>query len=362
VGLGELLDAVTAPGRLGRGAAGIAALVALVGACGQTIFSPTPTFVPSDGAAPTASSSAPASTTDPVAVDPAEGRLVWTVDATGRPGIWTTDLGGGDVRPILVGIEGPIAGVRDAILVGDQVVHIVDLPAGGELRTVVGGLPRPLLDRVLAFVIESTARVVAIRDLEAGPQIVRVPLDGGATDLLLEAASPADPAIAAGPFGVAVSPDGRSVAAGWVGGPVTIVGPAPATLDDVGAPLVVDDDGRLVATTGRAGEAYLLRDGRLDELAPPDSDPIVAPGSTTVAWGAVGDDGALRSVEVRDVVSGEARTFPAAGRATNVREVTRDHVLLEATAFDPLRRTVGYLDLRDGRFATFESVAPTPSA
>jgi hypothetical protein len=311
---------------------------------------------------PSSSSRVPASPTPPAGVDPAEGRLVWTVDATGRPGIWTTDLAGGDARPILVGIEGPTTEIRDATLVGDQPVFIVDLPAGGELRTVVGGLPRPLVDRVLGFFVDSTTSVIAIRDPEGGREVVRVPLDGGATELLLETASPDDPAVAAGPFGVAVSPDGRSVAAGWVGGPVTVVGLAPATLHDVGAPLVVADDGRLVATTGRAGEAYLLRDGRLEELAPPDSDPLVASGSTVVVWGAAGDDGSLRSVEVRDVVSGAARSFPGAGRATNVREATRDHVLLEATAFDPLRRTVGYLDLDDGRFATFESVAPTPPA
>jgi hypothetical protein len=33
-------------------------------------------------------------------------------------------------------------------------------------------------------------------------------------------------------------------------------------------------------------------------------------------------------------------------------------VLLEATAFDPLARTVGIVDRRDGRFATFEASAP----
>jgi hypothetical protein len=41
-----------------------------------------------------------------------------------------------------------------------------------------------------------------------------------------------------------------------------------------------------------------------------------------------------------------------------VREVTTTLVILEATAFDPLHRTVGVLDLRDGHFASFEAAAP----
>jgi hypothetical protein len=33
-------------------------------------------------------------------------------------------------------------------------------------------------------------------------------------------------------------------------------------------------------------------------------------------------------------------------------------VILEATAFDPLRRTVTVVDRRNGRTATFEATAP----
>jgi hypothetical protein len=38
--------------------------------------------------------------------------------------------------------------------------------------------------------------------------------------------------------------------------------------------------------------------------------------------------------------------------------VTPDHVILEATAFDPQSRTVTVVDRRDGGLATFEAPAP----
>jgi hypothetical protein len=148
------------------------------------------------------------------------------------------------------------------------------------------------------------------------------------------------------------------VAAGWVGGPLVLSGPVPGTFRDLGAPLVVGDDGRLVAVTGRAGEAYLVDRERLVELAPPDSDPLAVPGTGSVAWATVGEDGALLSVEVRDLLAGTTEMYPAGGPATNVHQLTPTHVILEATAFDPLTRTVGVVDRRDGRTATFEASAP----
>ena len=144
----------------------------------------------------------------------------------------------------------------------------------------------------------------------------------------------------------------------WVGGPLEIMGPAASSFSGVGAPLVVADDGRLVATTGRAGEAYRFEDGRQIELAPAGSDPVAMPRSGTVAWGTVGDDGKLVAVEVRDLLAGTSETYPASGLATNVRELTPGLVILEATAFDPLSRTVTAVDRRDGRSATFEASAP----
>jgi hypothetical protein len=72
----------------------------------------------------------------------------------------------------------------------------------------------------------------------------------------------------------------------------------------------------------------------------------------------VGADGELVAVEVHDLLGGSGRTYPAGGLATNVREITGDHILLEATAFDPLRRTIAYLDLADDRFTVFEADAP----
>ncbi len=140
-----------------------------------------------------------------------------------------------------------------------------------------------------------------------------------------------------------------------------MIGPTPASLDDVGAPLVVADDGRLVAVTGRAGEAYLVDGDRLVELAPVDSDPLALPGTGWVAWPSVAEDGGLVAVEVRDLLAGTTETYPAGGLATNVRELTASHVILEATAFDPLRRTVTVVDRRDGRWATFEATAPAAS-
>ena len=44
-----------------------------------------------------------------------------------------------------------------------------------------------------------------------------------------------------------------------------------------------------------------------------------------------------------------------------LRKYEPDHVLLETTPFDPLHRTIGYLELGDGRFGTFEAAAPAPA-
>ena len=163
-----------------------------------------------------------------------------------------------------------------------------------------------------------------------------------------------------GPFGFAISPDGRTVAAGWVGGPVEVIGPASASFRDIGAPLVVGDDGRILAVTGRVGDAYLLDGDRLVELAAPESDPLAVPGSGVVAWASIGEDGGLRAVEVRDLIAGTSETYPADGVATNVVGLGADLVLLEATAFDPVTRTVGVVDRRTATFETFEASAPAP--
>ena len=157
-----------------------------------------------------------------------------------------------------------------------------------------------------------------------------------------------------GPFGFAISPDGRTVAAGWVGGPVEVIGPKPATLRDIGAPLVVADDGRIVAVTGRVGDAYLLEGDKLVELAAPESDPVAVPGSGLVAWASIGDDGALDAVEVRDLLAGTSETYPAGGTATNVRGAhrgprhPRGHGVRSGDADDRRRRPAhrAFRDLR----------------
>jgi hypothetical protein len=41
-----------------------------------------------------------------------------------------------------------------------------------------------------------------------------------------------------------------------------------------------------------------------------------------------------------------------------VREISAEHVVLEATAFDPLTRTIGIVDRSTARFQTFEAPAP----
>ena len=73
---------------------------------------------------------------------------------------------------------------------------------------------------------------------------------------------------------------------------------------------------------------------------------LAVPGSGVVAWASVGEDGTLLAVEVRDLLAGTSATYPAGGMATNVTELTADHVVLEATAFDPGTRTVGVVDRR----------------
>jgi hypothetical protein len=337
-------------------------VAALAVGCGPVAPSG-PTAPTSGTAPPTEPSSSPAASTDGSAsqatVDPGVGRLAWLVDRAGSFGVWTTDLAGGDVRSYAAGLDEAVTTLREPVPVDDDVVVIRDAATPELWVLSQNAPPRLLLDAVESFVVEDDRTVLAVRDEGSIRSIWRVPLGGGQPESLAELPlAGGGPEL--GPFGFALSPDGRTVAAGWVGGPVEISGPAPSSLRDVGAPLVVADDGRLVATTGRAGEAYLLQGGRLTDLAPTDSDPFAVPPSGTVAWGSVGEDGQLAAVEVRDLIAGTRETHPAGGSATRVVGVTESHVILEATAFDPLSRTVTIVDRRDGTTATF--TAPAPNA
>ena len=324
-------------------------------ASGQPSGPPRPSLAPpgeaSAGAGPSASPASPR-------IDAGVGRLVWLADSAGRFGMWTTDLAGGDVRAFASGLDEAGTALREPVPIGDDVVVLRDTPTTTELWLMSQATPpRLLLDRVVSFVAIGEREVAAVRDIGDRRSIWRVPLDGGPPTAMAELPVP-DQGPQVGPFGFAISPDGRTVAAGWVGGLVEVVGPAPASLRDVGAPLVVADDGRLVAVAGRAGEAYLIENDRMVELAPSESDPLATPGSGSLAWASVGEDGALRSVEVRDLLAGTSETYPAGGLATNVRALTASHVILEATAFDPLVRTVALVDRLTGGFTTFEAAAP----
>ena len=291
-------------------------------------------------------------------IDAGVGRLVWLVDSAGRFGVWTTDLAGGDVRAYAAGLDEGGTSLREPRPQGDDVVVLRDTPTTSELwllsRTAP---PRLLLDRAVSFFGVGGQEIVAVRDIGEERSIWRVPLDGGSPAEVVALPVP-DHGPQVGPFGVAMSPDGRTVAAGWVGGRVEVIGPATTSLRDVGAPLLVGDDGKLVAVTGRAGEAYVVEADRMAELAPADSDPLAIPRTGVVAWAAVREDGWLRSVEVRDLLAGTSETYPGSGLATNVKELEAGHVILEAKAFDPLVRTVGVVDRRTGRFATFDVTAP----
>ena len=287
-------------------------------------------------------------------------RLVWLVDRAGGLGVWTTDLAGGDARSYVAQLDEDGTSLRDAHPVGDDVVLIRETPSAPTpvLWVVSRTAPmRSLLDAVDSFVVSGDREVLAVRDEGSTRTIWRVPTVGAAPAVAVASfpLPPAGPEL--GPFGFAVSPDGRTVAAGWVGGPVQVAGPAPASFRDLGAPLVVDDDGRIVAVTGRAGEAYLVAGDGLTALAPPDSDPLAIPGSGVVAWATIEND-KLTSVEIRDLLAGTSASYPVDAVPLKVRKVDPTYVLLEATAFDPLSRTVGILDRRDGRFTTFEAPAP----
>jgi hypothetical protein len=296
---------------------------------------------------------------EPPAIDPGVGRLVWLADSAGGLGVWTTDLAGGDVRPYVLDVDTETIGLRDALPVGRDVALIRDTSgAAGQLYVAsLTDPPRLLLDSVETFVVYRDRELLAVRDDGAMRAIWRVPIDGSPPAVIAEITLP-DDSPELGTFGFAVSPDGRTVAAGWVGGPLEVVGPAPASLHDLGAPLVVADDGRVVAVTGRSGEAYLVEGDRLIDLAPPESDPLAVPGTGVVAWAVVDATGELSAVEVRDLLAGTDETYPATGQANNVVAVTATHVILEATAFDPLIRTSGAIDRRDGRAATFLASAP----
>jgi hypothetical protein len=295
-------------------------------------------------------------------VDPAEGRLVWLVDRAGGLGVWTTDLAGGDVRPYLTGFDEAGTAIRDARLVGEDIALLRDMPApaGAELWLVSRTAPsRLLLDGVQMFSVLGDRDILAVRDHSTTRSIWSVTGSQPPASLASLALPDGNPEL--GPFGFAISPHWLTVAAGWVGGPLEVIGPTPASYDDRGAPLVVADDGRLVAVTGRAGEVYLVEGDRLVQLAPVDSDPLALPGTGWVAWSSVAEDGRLVAVEVRDLLAGTSETYPVDGLATNIRELTVSHVILEATAFDPLRRTVTVIDRGDGRSATFEASAPAAS-
>ncbi len=352
--MGQLLDAVRSVA-----AVALAAVVAVTTGCATV--SPTSPPPSGSGESPGTSlpgSAGPSEASASAAMDAGVGRLVWLADSTGRFGVWTTDLAGGDVRTFAAGPDEAGTSLREPRPVGDDVVILRDTPTTTELWLLSETAPpRLLLDRVVSVVEDGELEVLAVRDVGDRRSIVRVPLGSGSPAVIAELGVP-DHGPQVGPFGFALSPDGGTIAAGWVGGPVEVVGPAPASLRDVGAPLVVADDGRLVAVTGRAGEAYLLEGDRMVDLAPPESDPLAAPGSGTVAWAVVGDDGALRSVEVRDLLAGTSETYPAGGGATNVQVLTAGHVILEATGFDPLVRAVGVVDRRGGGFATFNASAP----
>lgn len=283
---------------------------------------------------------------------------MWLTDRAGRFGVWTTDLAGDDVRTYLADLAEAALSLRDPRLVGDQVVVIREAATAELWVLSQTAPPRLLLDKVGSFVPGGAREVIAVRDAGAAREIWRVPLDGAATEVIAELAEPGD-APQFGPFGFAISRDGRTVAAGWVGGPVKVLGARPASFRDIGAPLVVADDGRIVAVTGRAGDAYLLDGDRLVELAGPESDPVAVPGSGLVAWASMAEDGSLAAVEVRDLLAGTTWTYPAHGLATNVMDVSADHVILEATAFDPRTRTVGVVERATGRFQTFEASAPS---
>jgi len=364
--MGQLHDAVGSSARVRRpappqpwsrfvalAAASVLLVAGLASGCAPVV--PTgPTASGGPSADPSASVRAPGS---PATIDPGVGRLVWLVDRAGGFGIWTTDLAGGDVRTYQSDLDEAGNSLRDARLVGDDVVLIRDGPTAELWILSPTTPPRRLLDNVNSFVQRGTRELIAVRDVGTERAIWRVPLDGPPPAVIAELPVP-DHGPQVGPFGFAISPDGRTVAAGWVGGPVEVIGPKPATRRDIGAPLVVADDGRIVAVTGRVGDAYLLDGDRMVELAAPESDPLAAPGSGLVAWASIGDDGALDAVELRDVLAGTSATYPASGTATNVVGLTPDHIVLEATAFDPQRRTSSVVDRHSGRFETFEATAP----
>jgi hypothetical protein len=332
-------------------------LVAEIGSgCGPA---PTAPVVSSSVTSQAPSGPATSISASPAAIPPAEGRLVWIENREGGFGVWTTDLAGGDVRTYLSELDEADTTIRDAWLVGDDVAFIKEgMTGSSELWLVsLGAPPRVLLDAVESFVVHGGGEVLAVRDEGTRRSIWRVPTGPGRPTDIADIALPGEgPEL--GPFGFAISPDGRTIAAGWVGGPLEVIGPVPATYDDMGAPLVVADDGRLVAVTGRAFEAYLVDGDKLVELAPADSDPVAILGTGSVAWTSFGEDGRLAAFEVRDLLAGTRETYPMDGAATNVRELTPNYVMAEGAAFDPLIRAVAIIDRRDGRSAKFVAQAP----
>ena len=236
LGMGQLHDAVGSiaglrrpvpPKRWSRSASVAAASFALVAALAGGCAPVVPT-------GPTASGGSlgrpvrkpPRAPGHPPPSSPGVGRLVWLVDRAGRFGIWTTDLAGADVRTYRSDLDEVGTSLRDARLVGEDVVVIRDGPTAELWILSPTAPPRLLLDNVNSFVQSGARELVAVRDVGTVRAIWRVPLDGPAAAVIAELPVP-DHGPQVGPFGFAISPDGRTVAAGWVGGPVEVIGPKP---------------------------------------------------------------------------------------------------------------------------------------
>jgi hypothetical protein len=214
---------------------------------------------------------------------------------------------------------------------------------------------RVLLDRAIPdFLALPSGDIVAAREADVGVEVWWLNAAGDARLVGAVEATTAE----TGPFGLAVSPDGRSIAAGWAGDSVRVFGPAPAELREIGSPVIVSDDGEVLIARGVAGDVLFWDNDTLSTLGFASSDPLARPGSTLVAWHAASSEPGIGSVELFDPVNDTRQSLSVpTRRGMFVSEVGVRYVLLEQPQADA-NRVVLLLDVDSKQFLEFRAAPP----
>lgn len=286
-------------------------------------------------------------------------RLVWRASADDAEGLWTTALDGSD--PKQYAAQESAAGIifRDPRLIDGRIVAVAvarGLTASELVAVDDAGVERVLPDVWNTYLAFGDSEAVATVGREVNTeQVVRVRLAAGAQPQILGPLPPLrsdmDQLLMA--FGFAVSPDGRSVSAGRDGGPIRVWGPVPGDFADLGAPVVVTNEGEPLDARHILADAGALPETIVDG-------PVAEAGTSTVVW-IIRDPQVLAvvtGVVVRDVLTGDQRRYPVRAPVMDILAITDRYVLFEEPRIGFIRG-IGYLDRQTGNFSLFEVPAPS---